>query len=103
MDVLTRETSTGFPPCSNRSMTPAARRRLLLREIAVVLDVGANEGQYGSWVRSVLSFPGRIISFEPSNRTFNTLACAASGDTKWECQKWLFALRGRSCVKSCGR
>jgi FkbM family methyltransferase len=85
--MLTRLDSTDYPPCSNLSMTPAARRAILLRNIAVVIDAGANEGQYAEWMRSTLGFGGRIISFEPSARTFETLERQARGDDRWECHR----------------
>jgi FkbM family methyltransferase len=79
-------TSAEFPPCSEVSMTPAARRRLLLPEVDVLVDIGANEGQYASWIRS-LGFSGRIISFEPQATAFAALSAAASRDHNWECLK----------------
>lgn len=78
------QTSPEFPPCGEIPMTPAERRAVLLRDIDVLIDVGANEGQYASWFRS-LGFQGRIISFEPATAAFAILARAASGDERWEC------------------
>jgi FkbM family methyltransferase len=72
-----------FPPCSEVSMTPAERRRTLLRMTDVLIDIGANEGQYGAWARK-LGFKGRIISFEPQQATCEALSRAARGDDLWE-------------------
>ncbi|GAB5537196.1 MAG: FkbM family methyltransferase [Rubricoccaceae bacterium] len=62
--------------------SPLAR---LLRHHAptVVLDVGANEGQFGLSVRKA-GFTGRIVSFEPIASVFAHLAKAAASDPAWE-------------------
>ncbi|MFL5616102.1 MAG: FkbM family methyltransferase [Gemmatimonadaceae bacterium] len=53
--------------------------------IDTVLDVGANCGQYGSWLRS-LAFRGKIISFEPNPVPFAELQRVAKADGNWSCQ-----------------
>lgn len=50
--------------------------------INVVLDVGANAGQYGKLLR-VSGYAGQIISFEPVNAPFAALSGAAASDPKW--------------------
>jgi FkbM family methyltransferase len=57
----------------------------LLRRLQVdlVLDVGANQGQYGGDLRH-LGYKGRIKSFEPVAGAFVKLAKAASGDPDWD-------------------
>lgn len=52
----------------------------------VILDVGANAGQYGRRLRK-LGFKKRIVSFEPLSEPFSRLAAEASGDPLWDCQK----------------
>lgn len=61
------------------------RRIKLLKhnKINVVLDVGANIGQYGSELRS-LGYKGEIISFEPTSDAFKKLTAASRGDKKWK-------------------
>lgn len=66
--------------------SPTARRQRLMRHYAIdlVLDVGANIGQYGSRLRSDMGYHGRVISFEPMTAAFNTLKTTSSGDAHWE-------------------
>lgn len=51
--------------------------------ITLVLDVGANVGQYAQWVRET-GFAGRIVSFEPLREEFAQLGRAAAEDPGWE-------------------
>ena len=59
--------------------------RDILRQyrVDVVLDVGANKGQYATGLRKA-GFEGRIISFEPVPEVFAKLSEAAAGDELWE-------------------
>ncbi|WP_395052701.1 FkbM family methyltransferase [Flavobacterium sp.] len=50
--------------------------------IDVILDIGANIGQYGSEMRN-LGFKGEILSFEPMKNAFKKLQKNASSDSKW--------------------
>lgn len=62
--------------------------------INCVLDVGANTGQYGEWLRA-FGYKGWIISFEPVRSTFEELARAASKDERWRVFQYaLGATRG---------
>ena len=63
-----------------------ARRKKLLEsyEIDIVLDVGANIGQYAKQMRNDVRFSGKIVSFEPLSAAFKLLETSASGDSKWE-------------------
>lgn len=47
-----------------------------------VLDVGANQGQYGAMLRKA-GYKGRIVSFEPVKSTFALLKARAAGDPNW--------------------
>lgn len=51
--------------------------------IDTVLDVGANEGGYRSFLRDHVGFTGDVISFEPVRAVFTRLAEAAKGDARW--------------------
>lgn len=50
-------------------------------QINLVVDVGANEGQFAKTIRSFYS--GKILSFEPVSSTFEKLAQSASSDRMW--------------------
>jgi FkbM family methyltransferase len=51
-------------------------------QIDTFLDVGANEGQFGSFLRSI-GFSGNIYSFEPVADAFKKIAAVSSLDEKW--------------------
>lgn len=53
------------------------------RQIDVVLDVGANTGQFGQSLRD-MGYQGRIISFEPILSVFQQLSARAAHDPRWE-------------------
>ncbi len=69
----------------NATWSGVARRRDLLWSLGidVVLDVGANVGQYGSQLRRDVGFEGRICSFEPMRGAFRVLEAEAADDPKW--------------------
>jgi len=58
--------------------------RHLLREQAIdlIIDVGANVGQFGKTVRR-LGYTGDIVSFEPLSAARAALESAAAGDPRW--------------------
>ncbi len=58
-------------------------RVIALQGITLVLDVGANIGQYGARLRRA-GYTGRIVSFEPLAETQARLRAAARGDDGWQ-------------------
>lgn len=53
------------------------------RRIDLVIDVGANAGQFGKFIRDDVGFDGPLISFEPVPTTFSILQKTAQGDANW--------------------
>jgi FkbM family methyltransferase len=75
---------------------PLARRKSLLQNygITIVLDVGANSGQYGRELRE-LGYKGQIISFEPMRSPYESLKVNAESDARW--RTFNFALGDKEC------
>jgi FkbM family methyltransferase len=63
---------------------PLERRRRLLEDLKVdlVIDVGANTGQYGSEIRGI-GYQGQVLSFEPLLEPFKVLSRRARADPQW--------------------
>jgi FkbM family methyltransferase len=53
------------------------------RDIDLIVDIGANVGQYGENLRKE-GYAGWIVSFEPVAATYETLAVRASRDGRWK-------------------
>ena len=54
----------------------------------VILDVGANRGQYAMELREGVGFTKKIVSFEPMSAAFSQLSNQMQGDPKWEGRNW---------------
>ena len=65
-----------------RSYTAAREQLFASLGIDVVVDVGANAGQYGTLLRE-LGFRGRLISLEPMPEAFAALERIAAADGSW--------------------
>jgi FkbM family methyltransferase len=65
-----------------RSLAAARQHLLATLEIDVVVDVGANAGQYGELLRRE-GFRGRLVSLEPVPEAYVQLRARAAGDGAW--------------------
>ncbi len=68
----------------NKQLTIETHLRTLLPKLGInlVLDVGANLGQYAQMLRYI-GYQGEIISFEPAADTFTRLEKLTRGDNRW--------------------
>jgi len=68
------------------SSSPEGRLGCLLKtyNIEIVLDVGANIGQYAKMLRQELDYDGIIHSFEPMKSEYFELQKTARNDPKWK-------------------
>ena len=70
-------------------LTHPLRRRMRLvadRKISLLLDVGANSGQYAREMRQQ-GYAGRIVSFEPLQAACDGLRAQARRDGAWACEQ----------------
>ncbi|ULK97080.1 FkbM family methyltransferase [Bradyrhizobium sp. I71] len=74
--------STGY---EIRRHHPNLAEFLQSRSVGLVLDVGANEGQFVDDLRSQ-GYAGRIVSFEPVLDVFKRLEKRCEADQKWDCR-----------------
>lgn len=70
----------------NPSSHPMARRKQILESncIDLVLDVGANIGQFAFELRNYIGYSKKIVSFEPLSSAFQKLKINANKDSQWE-------------------
>jgi FkbM family methyltransferase len=68
------------------SLSEAAQfmRQLSVHGVNLVLDVGANIGQFGRKNLRDAGYVGRIVSFEPSSAAWEKLCKEIGNDPKWE-------------------
>lgn len=73
------------------------RELLRLHRIDLVVDVGANRGQFGKLIRK-LGYRGEIVSFEPQSAIRESLAHAAGLDGNWQVRPEAVAARSGEAV-----
>jgi FkbM family methyltransferase len=78
---------------------PQARRQKLFQThgISLVLDVGANAGQYARGLRHS-GYGGRIVSFEPVRSAFHQLRRSAARDPRWQTENLALGRRDGSAT-----
>lgn len=75
----------GVRALTNFAQFAHTRNIFAQKDIDLVLDVGANEGQFASEIRSF--YKGEIFSFEPVSSAFKQLRKTAAADSDWKCFK----------------
>lgn len=96
--MTTRDTSAGEPDFVV-GLAPGMRRALLLdaQQIGLVLDVGANVGQFACMLRSS-GYDREIHSFEPLPRPFAALDACAADDPRWHTHQIALGHAAQSAV-----
>ena len=80
------------------SRSPDLADFLAARQVDVVLDIGANRGQFGRWLRNQ-GYRGEIVSFEPIGSVYRELKAVAERDGNWKAhQLALGAAAGRAVL-----
>lgn len=76
-----------------------ARRFALMEHLGIdlVLDVGANTGQYASSLRKA-GYRAQIVSFEPLHRAYSRLARSAECDRRWRAVRLALGARDREAI-----
>ena len=69
-----------------QNLALAGHLRSLFRAYGIdaVIDIGANEGGFGRFLRLEAGFTGRVFSFEPAPATFAQLQATARDDPAWQ-------------------
>lgn len=73
---------------AKNTLLEARRREFARNDINLVLDVGANEGQYVQLLRNA-GYRRSIVSYEPIPEVFSQLVANRKGDSEW---------RGENCA-----
>jgi FkbM family methyltransferase len=92
LDVLLHKTLDRYGYVLMRKANPnyyLGRRLKLMCSygIDLVLDVGANTGQYAQRIRG-MGYAGEIVSFEPMNATYAQLSQSCARDPLWSCRNF---------------
>lgn len=68
---------------ANRELSTHLAQLFARYQIDVVLDVGANRGQFRDFLRDEVGFAGHIVSFEPMSKFAGILRERAKTDAHW--------------------
>src|SRR5579862_6280052 len=73
------------PKWRSRDLALANRLRLIFSHFGIdrVIDIGANEGQFGTFLRETVGFSGWIHSCEPIPEIVGKLQLRKKDDAKW--------------------
>lgn len=77
---------TGYQLKSSAYLDTDIKTRIKIAQslnIDVLLDVGANTGQYAQKMRA-FGYTGKVVSFEPLSNIFEKLKQNSASDSKWE-------------------
>lgn len=72
-----------FPPPASQVAESQLVSSLRKFDIDLILDVGANIGQFASEIRHC-GYAGRIVSFEPLSQAHGELLLSSASDSMWE-------------------
>jgi FkbM family methyltransferase len=70
----------------NRDFEITLTELIRSKDVDLVVDVGANVGQFGTAMREA-GFSGRLVSFEPMSGAFDELERRASADGQWDARR----------------
>jgi FkbM family methyltransferase len=80
---IIRKTGYDVVKCKYSKHELGIEELLKVYQIGAVLDIGANIGQYGKYLR-IDGYENQIISFEPIKHVFTKLEAAIRNDAKWK-------------------
>lgn len=81
---------------NNYELATHTRDIFELLKINCVLDVGANKGQYGNFLRTHVGYSGQIFSFEPVKKIYDKLLLSSKLDPLWEVFPFAFGSKNGS-------
>jgi FkbM family methyltransferase len=68
---------------TNTSQHKLQQQIILSNHIDLLIDIGANSGQFGEKMREI-GYSGKMISFEPMSKAFAQLKARADADKNWD-------------------
>lgn len=83
--ILEKAFGLRIQPSADKRLASSRNWIFLITDAKLVLDVGANQGQWASRIRKD-GYMHKIVSFEPSE-AFNSLVDRSKTDLNWDCRK----------------